>query len=81
MHTWIFEIETMSETCPQRERLLSKWTESSRRLARLRDEQLAAIKNADPSLVGFDEKIWLAKIEEIEACRAYYLHVGQHDCV
>jgi hypothetical protein len=71
----------MSETCPERERLLSKWTESSRRLARLGDEQLAAIKNADPRLAGFDEKIWLAKSEEIEACRAYYFHVGQHDCV
>jgi len=31
----------MSETCSERERLLSKWTESSRRLARLGDEQLA----------------------------------------
>jgi hypothetical protein len=71
----------MSEPCSERERLISKWSESSRRLARLGDEELAAIKNADPSLAGFDEKIRLAKTEEIEACRAYYFHVGQHDCV
>lgn len=71
----------MSEGCSERERLLSKWTASSRRLARLGDEQLAAIKNVDPSLAGFDEKIRLAKTEEIEACRAYYFHVGQHECV
>jgi hypothetical protein len=71
----------MSETCSERERLLLKWSESSRRVARLADEQLAAIKNADPSLAGFNEKIRLAKTEEIEACRAYYLHVRQHDCV
>jgi hypothetical protein len=45
------------------------------------DEQLAAIKNADSSLAGLHEKIWQAKTEEIEACRAYYLHVRQHDCV
>ena len=71
----------MSETCSERERLLSKWTESSRRLARLGDEQLAAIKNGDPSLAGLNEKIRLAKTEEIDACRAYYFHVGQHECV
>jgi hypothetical protein len=47
----------------------------------LGDEQLAAIKNADSSLAGLHEKIWQAKTEEIEACRAYYLHVRQHDCV
>jgi len=71
----------MSETCPERERLLSKWSESSRRVARLADEQFAAIKNADPSLADLNEKIRQAKIEEIEACRAYYFHVRQHDCV
>jgi hypothetical protein len=65
----------VSETCSERERLLSKWTESSRHLARMQDEQLAAIKNADPSLAGFIEQIRLAKTQEIEACRAYYLHV------
>ena len=71
----------MSETCSERERLLSKWTESSRHLTRVQDERLAAIKNADPSLAGFNEQIRLAKTQEIEACRAYYLHVGQHECV
>jgi hypothetical protein len=71
----------MSETCSERERLLSKWTESSCHLARVQDEQLAAIKNADPNLAGFNEQIRLAKTQEIEACRAYYLHVGQHECV
>jgi len=71
----------MSETCSERERLLSKWSESSRRAARLADEHLAAIQNANPSLAGLNEKIRLAKTEEIEACRAYYFHVGQHDCV
>jgi hypothetical protein len=71
----------MSETSPERERLLAKWTERSRRVGKLGDEQFAANKNADPSLAGLDEKIRLAKTEEIEACRAYYLHVGQHDCV
>ena len=72
---------TMSETCPERERLISTWSESSSRVARLEDERLAALKNADPSLAGFTEKIRLAKTEEIEACRAYYFHVRQHDCV
>jgi len=71
----------MSETCSERERLISKWSESSRHVARLADEQLAAIKNVDASLAGLHEKIRLAKTEEIEACRAYYFHVGQHDCV
>jgi hypothetical protein len=71
----------MGETCLERERLLSKWSESSRHVARLADEQLAAIKNSASSFAGFDEKIRLAKTEEIEACRAYYFHVGQHDCV
>jgi hypothetical protein len=47
----------------------------------VQDEQLAAIKNADPSLACFNEQIPLAKTQEIEACRAYYLHVGQHECV
>jgi hypothetical protein len=56
---WTFEYET----CSERERLLSKWSESSRRVARLADEQLAAIKNADPCLAGLDEKIRLAKTE------------------
>jgi hypothetical protein len=47
----------------------------------VQDEQLAAIKNADPSLAGFNEQIRLAKTQEIEDCRAYYLHVSQHECV
>jgi hypothetical protein len=71
----------MSETCPERQRLLSMWTESSRRAARLADEQFAATKNADPSLAGLHEKMRLAKTEEVEACRAFYFHVGQHACV
>ena len=71
----------MSETCSERERLISKWTESSRRVARLEDERLAALKNADPSVADFTEQIQQAKTEEIEACRAYYFHVCQHDCV
>jgi hypothetical protein len=73
--------EAMSETCPERERLISKWSESSRRVAGLADEQLAAIKNTDSNVAGFNERIRLAKAEEIEACRAYYFHVRQHDCV
>jgi len=47
----------------------------------VQDEQLSAIQNADPSLAGFNEQIRLAKTQEIEDCRAYYLHVSQHECV
>ena len=71
----------MSETCPERERLISKWSETSRRVAELGDEQFAAVKNADPTVADLSEKIRLAKTEEVAACRAYYLHVNQHDCV
>jgi hypothetical protein len=71
----------MSEPCPERERLLAKWSETSRRVAKLGEEQLAALKNADSNVAGFNERIRLAKTAEIEACRAYYLHVRQHDCV
>ena len=71
----------MSETCSERERLLSKWTESSRHLARVQDKELAAIKNVDASLAGFNEQIRLSKTQEIEACRAYCFHVSQHECV
>jgi hypothetical protein len=84
MYAWDtldFSIRPMSETCPERERLLAKWAARSRCLAKLGDEQFAASKNADPSVAGLNEKIRLAKTEEIEACRAYYFHVNQHDCV
>ena len=47
----------------------------------MEDERLAAIKKSDPSVADFDEQIRQAKTEEIEACRAYYFHVRQHDRV
>ena len=67
--------------CPERERLLSEWTDKSNCLTKLLDEQLAAIRNAGPSFASFNDKIRLAKSAEIEACRAYYGHVDRHGCV
>jgi hypothetical protein len=66
-----------AEQCQERDRLLSQWTDSSNRLTKILDEQLAAIRNADPSFASFA----VAKNAEIEACRAYHGHVESHDCV
>jgi hypothetical protein len=75
------EMPERAGSCPERERLLSEWTDSSRRTTKLLDEQLAAIRNADPAFGSFAEKIQLAKNEELDACRAYYGHVDGHGCV
>jgi hypothetical protein len=72
--------EKWPKGAPERERLLSQWTDSSNRLTRILDEQLAAIRNADPGFANLADEIRMAKNAEIEACRAYYDHVEGH-CV
>ena len=67
--------------CPEREQLLSKWAECSRRVTKRLDEQLAAAKKSPQSGAGFLEQIRLARNAESEACRAYYGHVNTHNCV
>ena len=68
--------------CPERERLLSLWTDCSNRVTRLLDEQLAAIRDAHPGVAILDERIIrTAKNAEVAACRAYYGHVNAHECV
>ena len=73
--------EKMNERCPERERLLSEWTESSNRVTELLEAQLASSGNADPSFASFAEQIRVAKDAEIEACRRYLGHVNAHWCV
>jgi hypothetical protein len=68
--------------CPEREFLLSLWTDCSNRITGLRDELLAAIRNEDGTGVAtLNESIRIAKHAEIDACRAYYGHVNAHECV
>ena len=69
------------ERCPERERLLREWTQCGRRLSKLLDEQLAAVKGQTPSLAGFEDQIRLARAAETEACRKYFGHLNTHDCV
>ena len=69
------------DICPERELLLSLWTDCSNRVTRLLDEQLAAIRDAHPGIATLDERIRIAKNTEVEACRAYYGHVNAHKCV
>jgi hypothetical protein len=70
-----------TEQCPERERLLREWTQSIRRLAKLLDEHLAAMKTRAADLAGFEDQIRLARAAETEACRKYFGHVNTHDCV
>jgi hypothetical protein len=51
--------------CPDREKLLWAWTDSSNRLTRVLDEQLAAIRNGDQTFASFAERIRLAKNAKI----------------
>jgi len=74
-------ITEVAEQCPERERLLREWTQCGRRLTNVLDQQLAALKNTDQNSIDLDEEISMAKRAENEACRAYYDHVGSHDCV
>ena len=71
----------MVVTCQERERLTSEWTNSSNRLQNLLNEQLAALRNADPGYASFDEKVQLARTAETSASRAFYAHVDQHHCL
>ena len=57
----------MPERCPERELLLSQWTDCSSRVKKLLDEQLAAAKTSAQSFAGFEEQIRLARAAEIEA--------------
>src|SRR5260370_38161826 len=69
-----------AEQCPERDRLLREWTQSSRRLAKLLDEHLAAMKRRAADIAGFNEQIRLARAAETEACRKYLGHVNNHGC-
>jgi hypothetical protein len=62
----------VKEQCPERERLLREWTQCGRRLAKLLDDQLAAMKSSAPSFASFEEQILLARSAETEACRKYF---------
>jgi hypothetical protein len=71
--------------CSEREQLLSHWIDCAKRLRRLLEEQLAAIKTSmktDASgAAGFEDQIRLARAGEVEACRKYFGHVNTHNCV
>jgi len=49
------------ERCPERELLLSKWTDCSSRVKKLLDEQLAATKISAQSFASFEEQIRMAR--------------------
>jgi hypothetical protein len=67
--------------CPERELPLSEWSEASRRLTKLLDQQLAATKSDAHSFASFEDQIRLARAAETEACRKYFGHVNTHGCV
>jgi hypothetical protein len=71
----------MIAQCPARERLLSHWTDSSNRLTKILDEQLATMKSRAPSVPGFEDQIRLARAAGTEASRKYFAHVNTHGCV
>lgn len=58
----------VKEQCPEREKLLREWTQASRRLLKLLDDQLATMKSHAPSFAKFEEQILLARSGETEAC-------------
>jgi hypothetical protein len=70
----------MAERCPERELLLSQWTDCSSRVKKLLDEQLAATKISAQSVASFEEQIRRARAAEIEARRTYFDHVNTHGC-
>jgi hypothetical protein len=45
----------VKEQCPEREKLLREWTQASRRLVKLLDDQLATMKSHAPSFAKFEE--------------------------
>ncbi len=69
-----------AERCLERERLLREWTRCGRRLAKLLDEHLAAVKRRKTNFTEFQEQIRLARTAEVEPCRKYYGHVNTHGC-
>ena len=69
-----------AEKCPEREKLLGEWAWCGRRLAKLLDEQLAAVKRSVRDTAVFEEQIRLARAAETEACRKYFGHVNTHGC-
>jgi hypothetical protein len=70
----------MAERCPERELLLSQWTDCTGRVKKLLAEQLAATKISAQSFSGFEDQIRLARAAEIEARRTYFDHVNTHGC-
>ncbi len=47
---------------------MREWTQCVRRLAKLLDEHLAAMKKGAADLAGFEDQIRLARAAETEAC-------------
>ena len=74
-------VTEVAEQCQERERLLREWTLCGRRLTKVLDEQLTAMKSKTLSLARFEEQIRLARAAETEACRKYFGHVNTHGCV
>ena len=70
----------MPERCPERELLLSQWTDCSSRVKKLLEKQLAATKISAQSFASFEEQIQLARAAEIEARRTYFDDVNTHGC-
>jgi hypothetical protein len=75
------ERQNRLKQCPERERLMREWTQCVRRLAKLLDEHLAAMKRGAADLAGFEHQNRLARAAETEACRKYFGHVNTHGCV
>jgi len=77
-------MEAPSARCSEREQLLLHWIDCAKRLRKLLEEQLAAIKTSmktDASdTAGFEDQIRLARAGEVEACRKYFGHVNTHNC-
>ena len=71
----------VKEQCPERERLLREWTLCGRRLAKLLDDQLAAMKSSAQTFATSEEQILLARSAETKVCRKYFGHVNLHGCV
>jgi hypothetical protein len=71
--------------CSERERLLSHWLDSAKRLRALLEEQLdslqAVINPGESKAAYFEDQIRLARAGEVDACRKYFGHVNRHECV
>lgn len=70
----------MAERCPERELLLSQWTDCSSCVKKLQDDQRAATKISARGFASFEDQIRLARAAEIEARRTYFEHVNTHGC-